>query len=353
MSTFTQRTTAPATDNAYYYANNPFYISGYGLPNCTCYAYGRFWELTGGSAPTLSTANAENWYLKNDGYDRGATPKLGAVICWRRGETGNGDDGAGHVAIVEQINADGSIVTSESGWGASSVFWRTTRADDGNWGQSSAYTFQGFIYNPVIFTAGEAGNTQEKYIWDYLLNKIGNKYGVAGLMGNLYAESGLRPNNLQNSYEDSLGYTDASYTAAVDSGAYSKDEFVNDAAGYGLAQWTYWSRKQAMYEKWKSGGYSSIADIDLALDFLWEELNTLFPSVLSTLSNASSVREASDKVLHDFENPADQSTAAEERRESYSLVYYEKFAGYTPTPRPDKTRDGLPLWLLVAATRRH
>lgn len=193
----------------------------------------------------------------------------------------------------------------------------------------------------------------DEYIWHYLMNKIGNEYGVAGLMGNLYAESGLRPNNLQNSYEDSLGYTDASYTAAVDSGAYSKDEFVNDAAGYGLAQWTYWSRKQAMYEKWKSGGYSSIADIDLALDFLWEELNTLFPSVLSTLRDASTIREASDKVLHDFEAPADQSTAVEETRELYGLVYYEKFTGYTPTPRPDKNRDGLPLWLLVAATRRH
>lgn len=74
----------------------------------------------------------------------------------------------------------------------------------------------------------------EKYIWDYLLSKIGNEYGVAGLMGNLQAESGLRSNNLQNTFEKKFGMTDEQYTAAVDNGTYTN--FVNDSAGYGLAQ---------------------------------------------------------------------------------------------------------------------
>lgn len=70
----------------------------------------------------------------------------------------------------------------------------------------------------------------EKTIWDFLYGKLGNAYGAAGLMGNLYAESGLRPNNLQNTFERSLGMTDAEYTAAVDSGVYTN--FVRDSAGY-------------------------------------------------------------------------------------------------------------------------
>lgn len=82
----------------------------------------------------------------------------------------------------------------------------------------------------------------EKEIWEFLMEQIGNPFGVAGLMGNLYAESGLRPNNLQNSYETKLGMSDVSYTAAVDNGSYSN--FVRDSAGYGLAQWTHWSRKR-------------------------------------------------------------------------------------------------------------
>lgn len=81
----------------------------------------------------------------------------------------------------------------------------------------------------------------ESHIWEVLYAEIGNPYGVAGLMGNLYAESGLLPNNLQNSYEESLGYSDASYTEAVNSGSYA--DFATDSAGYGLAQWTVEDRK--------------------------------------------------------------------------------------------------------------
>jgi hypothetical protein len=78
-------------------------------------------------------------------------------------------------------------------------------------------------------------------MWDYFKAKGLNDFGVAGLMGNLYAESGLRPTNLQNTYEKKLDMSDAEYTAAVDAGVYTN--FVNDSAGYGLAQWTYWSLK--------------------------------------------------------------------------------------------------------------
>ena len=76
--------------------------------------------------------------------------------------------------------------------------------------------------------------SNEKVIWDFLKAQGLSDCGVAGLMGNLYAESGLNPKNLQNTYEKSLGYTDDSYTAAVDKGKYKN--FVNDKAGYGLAQ---------------------------------------------------------------------------------------------------------------------
>lgn len=130
----------------------------------------------------------------------------------------------------------------------------------------------------------------EKHIWDVLYAKIGNPYGVAALMGNLYAESGLQSNNLQNTYEESLGYSDASYTQAVDSGSYTN--FTSDSAGYGLAQWTVEDRKTPLLAFANARG-CSIADLDMQLDFLCNELETKFPGVLSTLKNAKSVREAS------------------------------------------------------------
>lgn len=148
----------------------------------------------------------------------------------------------------------------------------------------------------------------EKTIWDYLMKKIGNTYGVAGLMGNLYAESGLRANNLQNSYEKKLNITDAEYTRLVDENAYP--DFVKDKAGYGLAQWTFWSRKQALLDFAKSKG-KSIGDLQMQLDFLWKELMMSYPAVLTVLQNAENVREASDAVLLWYERPADQSDAVQ------------------------------------------
>ena len=78
---------------------------------------------------------------------------------------------------------------------------------------------------------GLIGKTTEEKIWNFLKSKGLSDYGAAGLMGNLFAESGLNPQNLQNSYEKKLGHTDASYTAAVDNGSYKN--FARDAAGYG------------------------------------------------------------------------------------------------------------------------
>lgn len=176
----------------------------------------------------------------------------------------------------------------------------------------------------------EGGTTdnRELAIWSYLMEKIGNEYGVAGLMGNLYAESGLYPDRVQGD----VPYSDYSkqYTAMVDSGELGEYEFVHygpNGGGYGLAQWTYYTRKQGLYDMYKSGGYSSIGSLDLALDYLWYELQNSFPGVLDVLKNATSIREASDKVLHDFEAPADQSTAVEEQREANGVYFYNLYSG--------------------------
>jgi len=171
---------------------------------------------------------------------------------------------------------------------------------------------------PTVSTA-----TVEKTIWDFLMDKIGNPYGVAGLMGNLYAESALQPTNLQNSYEKKLGYTDASYTSAVDNGSYTN--FVRDSAGYGLAQWTYWSRKQNLLE-YAQGKKKSIGDLTTQLEFLYKELSESYKSVLTTLKNAKNIRTASDAVLTKFERPANQSESVKVKRTSYGQKYYDKYA---------------------------
>ena len=165
--------------------------------------------------------------------------------------------------------------------------------------------------------------SNEKLIWDYLYKKLGNAYGVAGCMANLYCESGLNPKNLEGTYEKKLGYSDERYCAAVDNGTYTN--FVNDSAGWGLAQWTWWTRKQALYEFAKSKG-ESIGSLTMQLDFLFKELNEGYKSLLNTLKNAKSVAEASSAFMLKFECPYDQSVAAQNKRASYGQNFYNKYA---------------------------
>ena len=163
----------------------------------------------------------------------------------------------------------------------------------------------------------------EKTIWEYLKAQGLTDAGAAGLMGNLYAESGLRPNNLQNSYEGKLGMADAEYTEMVDRGTYAN--FGNDRAGYGLAQWTYPSRKAALLAYAKAAG-KSIGDLEMQLGFLMQELSTGYKTVLNVLRTTVSVREASDIVLLQFERPADQSEARRKQRAEYGQKYFDKYA---------------------------
>ena len=140
----------------------------------------------------------------------------------------------------------------------------------------------------------------------------GNVCAVFGILGNIKAESNCRGNNLQNSYEKKLGFTDETYTAAIDNGSYTKEQFMNDHAGYGLCQWTFWSRKQSLYDYWKAY-YSdrSISYIPMQVAFLYNEINT---GLENRLLSAQTVEEAARVFMLDFEKPANQSEENIQRR---------------------------------------
>ena len=187
MGVYKPRLSAPsATDKNYIKTTHKGYNycieikNGSCLPNCVGYAWGRWRELLG-AYHKLSRGNAENWWANTkDGYLRSQTPKLGSVVCWRKGKAGNSSDGAGHVAIVEQINADGSIVVSESNYGGSRFNTRKLKAP----GYAlSGLTFQGFIHLPIEF---EEEEPKEEIKKEPLKFAIGSKVVVSG---NLYKSS--------------------------------------------------------------------------------------------------------------------------------------------------------------------
>ena len=186
---------------------------------------------------------------------------------------------------------------------------------------------------------GLTGKTNEEKIWNYFKCKGFNDFGTAGMMGNLYAESGLKPNNLQNTGNTKLGMTDDEYVAAIDNGTYTKDQFVYDGQGAFLAQWTYWSRKKALYEFMVSRGVS-IGDLEMQLDFIYKELTENYKSLVTTLKTATSVLEASNAVLLKYERPADQSETVQKRRASYGQSYYDKYANKTTTSTSTELKYG-------------
>ena len=163
----------------------------------------------------------------------------------------------------------------------------------------------------------------EKQIWDFLKAEGFNDFGVAGLMGNLLAESGLRPNNMEDQYQSKLGYNDESYTRAVDNGTYTN--FIKDAVGYGLAQWTYWTRKQNLLNFARQNN-KSIGDLNMQLCFLVKELKEMYTnSVYNVLRKATSVLEASNAVLLNFERPANMSASVQATRARYGQTYYDRY----------------------------
>ena len=196
MAVFKPRTTKPEKGNPYYNtkANGGYSNAIKGKPtdkdcdvlaNCVGYAYGRFNEIGGyGCCKYLWPTNAENFIQYANGLEVGMTPKLGACMVWRKGATLSGSDGAGHVAIVEKVLSNSTVVTSESGYNSSKPFWTQTRnKGNGNWGAGSGYTFLGFIYNPAVSdsttsTSNSTSNTTTS-------NKDSNKESTTTTAGKL------------------------------------------------------------------------------------------------------------------------------------------------------------------------
>lgn len=176
MEKFVARKDKPKSDNKFYIHTSFGGLNscilrnkktGSVLPNCVGYAWGRAYELLG-SKPKLSRGNAEKWYSYNDGYERGQKPKLGAIMCWE----GKGNL-AGHVAVVEKIYSDGSVISSNSNYSGTAFYLREFKPP---YTISSNYEFQGFIYLPKEFEE----ETKEDFFGGLGYFKDGDKHKNIG-----------------------------------------------------------------------------------------------------------------------------------------------------------------------------
>lgn len=165
---------------------------------------------------------------------------------------------------------------------------------------------------------------KEEIIWNFFKSKGLNDYACAGIVGNAYAESGCESNNLENMYQQRFGMSDNEYMSAVDNGTYTN--FVHDCAGWGIFQFTYFTLKQGLLDYARQTN-RSIGDINMQLEYSWILFEKSYSGMLKKLKSATSVLQASNAVLLDFERPADQSVSAQQKRASLGQQFYDKYAG--------------------------
>ena len=191
--------------------------------------------------------------------------------------------------------------------------------------------------------------SNQEQIWVYLRGQGLSQPAVAGIMGNLEAESGYYPTNLEDSVNKKTGLSDAEFTAMVDNGTISRAEFSRSSTygvyggvnqgmyGYGLAQWTWYTLKEGLYDFAKAQG-KSIGDLTMQLDYLLKTSRSL--KKLAGYEQSTDVAAAA-RLFHKVYENSGSSEAMIAKRVARAQAVFDKFGDASVTfPRPNLFTSG-------------
>lgn len=381
---YTPRFTREGMQGSIYYESNqnPYVAGGFGLPNCTCYAWGRRWEILGTPDSKLPTGNAQDWYAPASarGYEVGQTPALGAIACYGY----SGSSMGGHVAIVEEIHPS-YIRTSNSGYyrgSDMSVWWSQyffmdTVYNSNNfvpsWGGKYGAYFQGFIYLPGVTPVNpyqwHANGEQRSYSRDSteafenavmfysILNGLGwTLNAVVGAWANIGYEGVYNP-----------------WMWGFYAGVQSTTSYRYYGGGYGLTQETpctvYIDGPAREYEGYAPHFSDRMGDpSDGTAQTIWIDqkdkyygvFNPRAPNWGMTSYDAFKQGTQSPEImaewfLRHYERPADVEYNAPIRRENArfwwdKLQNVDPFGPQPPTPSGPETKNKMPLYLMTGFT---
>ena len=289
-------TPTPMAGNPWWYSSgNVYYNAGYGLPNCTAYAYGRFAEIANQFIPDLGGlgihGDAKSWWSDTQNLNKGSVPALGACICWGTSDPQFG----GHVAIVEEVYANGDITTSNSAYNGTYFYTQYLRRSENYYVSyhGGVYYFQGFIYNPF----GGIGASD---------------YVIAAICGNFYGESNVNP-----------GLWESLIPCAWD----FQYDYTNKG-GYGLGQWTNvgtpYGRCWNLHTWVTSNGYAD-GDGNGQLAFLlhedyWANIWGPYATLTDFLQSSSTdINNLVECYMRNWEGIVDSSLPT---RQSYAATFY-------------------------------
>lgn len=160
-----------------------------------------------------------------------------------------------------------------------------------------------------------------------------------GFLGNWGCESGNEPFRVQGDFGP---YRTASkaYVAGITSGSISRDQFAHDQKGFGLAQWTYFSRKYALYDFWKASG-KALDSAEMQTDFAMKELREDYRALLDFLKSTNDVFTACSRICREYERPAVNNIDA--RFQAANRIKYEIDLDGGDAPEPEPTPQPEPI----------
>lgn len=186
-----------------------------------------------------------------------------------------------------------------------------------------------------------------------LLRKAGCTFdGAVGILGNLQGESStfnplaVEGMNNKNSSFGKSGMTIEEYTARADAGQTTVNgkQFIKDALGYGIVQWTYWARKQNLLAFAKEKN-KSVGDLNLQLDFMLYEVQNKYTTAWAAATNGSDYKKVVRVWVSDYEKPASASSAIE-KRTAYAKQWYSYFkdwSGAEETETKEQQKEQAPI----------
>jgi hypothetical protein len=168
----------------------------------------------------------------------------------------------------------------------------------------------------IMPAAGDWPRVSADHRMRYVMSQLVERYGfpadgAAGVVGNLWVESGVLPNRLEGS-RASTPMRAPNFAGVVTD--FTALEVMNRAnpngprlPGVGLAQWTSGGRRSGLFMHAYIGSTlreNVLFSMDAQIDYLVTELQRGFPGVHKVVMNsATTVETSSDEVVYNFEIP--------------------------------------------------
>ncbi|UTT71291.1 phage tail tip lysozyme [Arthrobacter sp. DNA4] len=189
-------------------------------------------------------------------------------------------------------------------------------AGPATWGELETESAEPVPANPgpTIDWATRPGNERMYHVMQLLVETY--EYptsGAAGLVGNLWAESGVIPNRVEGSSSSTpmrsrdFSGVPRDFTAQEIMARNSSKQEGPAKPGVGLAQWTSPARRTGLFSHEFAGlvlGADILFDMDAQVDYLQQELETSYSRVRDVLVAAeTTVDDACDEIVYSFEVP--------------------------------------------------